>query len=338
MSEKFKRSELDSINDTKKKDSGINRVVGFGSEKEDDLLQYFKKIFENKIPELNEKEKTTEEKQIIERVNSSMYDFLSQYGIDPIKVPLKNIHILDKTKITKEEFDKIKEKFGTENGFYAASTQSIIILKDYYSNKLSFTNTLVHEILHLQGFYSYQKSKKEAADVILEKEDDLANMNIRRSGFSIGTTDGKRLLFHNLNESVITELQIRFEKKYMKRWSEFEEDIRKRDIYIEEVSKRDNVPIELLEKTIAGVKGDESSGYKFFSYPYHNERRKLDSLIDELYEKNTNDFNSKEEVFQLFAKATMTGRIMTVARLIEKTFGKGSFRFVGEQSSDKKNI
>jgi len=102
-----------------------------------------------------------------------MHDFLTQYGVEAVEIPVDNFHVLDKTKFTEEELKKLQKHVGTEN-----------------------------------GFYSYQKSELEAADLTLKNKDKSASMNIRRSGFSIGTMDGKRLLFQKLNESVITELEI----------------------------------------------------------------------------------------------------------------------------------
>ena len=190
-------------------------------------------------------------------------------------------------------------------------------------------------MLHLQGYYSYQKSVEKSADLTLRNEKEFASVNIRRSGFSIGTIDGKRLLFHKLNEAVITELEIRFEKTYLVNWPELAKELKLRNEYIEHVAWRDNVPVEMVKQTVAGFKGNSPSEHKWFSYSYHDERQHLNNLIDELYRKNINDFNSREGVFKLFADATINGRLLPVARLIEKTFGKGAFKIIGEKSSDK---
>lgn len=283
------------------KESGVNRVVGFESDKEKKFLQYFKNKFETNSSDSKEKEKTSEQEELIGRLNKEMCDFLIEYGVDAVEISPNNVHILDKAKFTEEELKKIQKQFGTENGFYSALKQSVVIMKDYDASKLSFLQTLVHEMLHLQGFYSYQKSAQDAADLTLRNENDSANMNIRRSGFSIGTRDGKRLLFHKLNESVITELEIRFEKACMAEWTELATELKVRDEYIDQVAQRDNVPIERVKQTVAGLKGNELIGYKWVSYQYHEERQQFNSLVDELYEKNKNDFESREDVFKLFA-------------------------------------
>ena len=203
-----------------KKESGVSRVVGFEPEQESELLDYFRNELKSDFPDLSmEKEKTSEEEVMIGRINDAMQKFLMHYGVEAIEIPAKNIHVLDKTKITPEELQDIQKRFGTENGFYSARKQAVALLKEYEDGKkLSFLQTLAHEMLHLEGFYSYQRSSREAADFSLKRGS--VNMNIRRSGFSIGTRDGERLLFDKLNEAVITELAKRFERAYFGQWPE----------------------------------------------------------------------------------------------------------------------
>ena len=59
----------------------------------------------------------------------------------------------------------------------------------------------------------------------------------------------------------------------------------------------------------------------------------MNTLIGEIYVKNSESFSSEEDVFKMFAEAVMTGRLLKVARIIEKTFGKGSFRQFGIDTS-----
>lgn len=121
----------------------------------------------------------------------------------------------------------------------------------------------------------------------------------------------------------------------MVNWPELEDEIKTRDEYIRYVSERDNVNIELVRHTVAGIKKDESGEYRFLTHSYHNERKKLNLLINNLFDKNKDDFETREQIFTLFANATINGNLLPIARLIEKTFGKGSFRALGEKSADK---
>ena len=67
---------------------------------------------------------------------------------------------------------------------------------------------------------------------------------------------------------------------------------------------------------------------------YKSERRILNTLIDKILEKNPDKFQDKEEVFEVFAKGMITGNILPVGRLVERTFGKGTLRKIGELDQD----
>ena len=321
-----------------KKESGVNRVVGIDTEKEEEILEYFKDIFEGNTPEGKEKEKSTEEKEIIVRMDNDMSIFLKKYGVDTINIPNENIHIIDSKRFTEEELRKIHKKFGTEHGFYSSEKQSIVILKDSNDSKLSFYHTIAHEMLHIQGFYSYQKSNAKDSDFTLKNKNsnEELSINVRRSGFSIGSVDGKELFFDDLNESIITELEILFEKEFIAKWPELQDEVRERKEHIEYMRENNNNSVDKKDLEIASFTIDDNSNYTNKTYAYYSERRKLKSLVDGLYKNNSDQFDSRDEVFKLFVEATMSGRIMEVARLIEKTFGKGSFRMIGELTSDKK--
>lgn len=321
---------------THQKESGINRVVGFESDKEQDILQYFKDRFNGNTVDKREKEKTPEQRELIKRVNVEMKDFLNQYGVSAIEISADNVHIIDTTAFTEPELQKIQKQFG-KNGFYSASKQGVVIMKEYDASKLAFLQTLVHEMLHLQGFCAYQKSTREAADTSARTSNESVDLNIRRLGFAVGTRDGKTLLFDKVNEAVITELEIRFEHTYITKWPEVEEELRKRDAYVNQIAKRDRRDVETVKKMVAGIQKNESGDYQLVTYPYHQERQQLNQLVDELYKKNSDSFASREQVFHVFAEATMRGALLPVARLIEKSFGKGSFRKLAERSADTLN-
>ncbi len=60
----------------------------------------------------------------------------------------------------------------------------------------------------------------------------------------------------------------------------------------------------------------------------------LHILVGKLFERNLEQFTNQDEVFEEFAKGMMTGNILPVGRLIERTFGKGTFRKIGELDED----
>ena len=69
---------------------------------------------------------------------------------------------------------------------------------------------------------------------------------------------------------------------------------------------------------------------KVEQFHYLRERRFFRKLIKEQYKRNKGDFKSEDDVLALFIKGGFDGNIMPAARLIEKTFGKGSFRKLGK--------
>jgi len=70
------------------------------------------------------------------------------------------------------------------------------------------------------------------------------------------------------------------------------------------------------------------------NYVFELSRNKLLDLFEqkseEIFQKNRDQFNSKEDIKKLFFDADINGNLLPVARLIEKTFGKGKFRELGE--------
>ncbi len=56
--------------------------------------------------------------------------------------------------------------------------------------------------------------------------------------------------------------------------------------------------------------------------------------MDNIYQKNKDKFNNKEDVFTEFAKVSFVGGLKNIAKLIENTFGKGSFRKLGERNAE----
>ncbi len=60
------------------------------------------------------------------------------------------------------------------------------------------------------------------------------------------------------------------------------------------------------------------------------EREKFQQMIEMLYERRKDRFSSREEIRDLFLKAKLNGQLLEISRLIEETFGPGSFRKIAE--------
>lgn len=220
------------------------------------------------------------------------------------------MHIIDETKISDKKF---LEEFSDAAGVYSLTNQFIAIFYQKTIQKkglLYFAQAITHEILHFNSFSSLNKAK--------EKE------TVRKMGLEI--TSDKRY-FNKLYEALIEELSKRFEKLYFK-------DILILKKYLEE-KDNENDP-DLAYKVFQTVKLPDDS-YKTTTakipYAYKKYRLRLDEIIEGIQKKFPDKFNLKEDVFKVFVKACFSGNSVEIARLIEGTYGKGSFRKIAEETS-----
>ena len=327
----------------KTKESGVSRIVGLSNEAEDGILEYFKEKFsENKSFDECEIEHSAELDSVIEKVNIYLKEFVKEYGGELVYIPPGNIHVIDKSKLPPDS-EFLLKSMERVTGFFRSKTQSISMLIEYAKkHKLAFAKCLVHEMMHLNSFCSFQKTAKndeKNCEMVLSMEFDNGQTNevaigVRRSGFSIRMKNGEEY-FELLNESVIEELTKRFNQKYFSQISELTEEFMECQIEINNTRFSDGAEDEYWSDvaSIASLKGeDDREIVRFSSYAYVNERKKLNELMDDICAKNKDDFSNREEVFKVFAKATLSGNILPVARLIEGIYGKGSFRELGENT------
>jgi len=67
---------------------------------------------------------------------------------------------------------------------------------------------------------------------------------------------------------------------------------------------------------------------------YSQQRAVLAYLCSEIQKEFSEQYKNPDDVYKLFLKAHFTGRLPEIAKLVEKTFGKGSFRMLGNMESD----
>ena len=114
-----------------------------------------------------------------------------------------------------------------------------------------------------------------------------------RSGFAVYSQDTEIVYFYDINEAITS--------------------LAERAFYYNELSKNP-----LFEEKI-------KNGYEP-EFSRDDEVIKLLKLIKELYKKNKDKGITYEKIVNLFIDAQINGRLLKIARLIEDTYGKGSFR------------
>lgn len=101
-----------------------------------------------------------------------------------------------------------------------------------------------------------------------------------------------------------------------------------------EVARRESIPEEDAREEIAWVSPD-GRGEPF---SYRPQREVLSYLAQEIATQFPDRFKSPSDVINLFEEGLFIApRLLTIGRYIEKTFGKGSFRLLGEMDDDSKN-
>lgn len=327
------------------KESGINRVVGTSEEEREEILDYFaRSLKKENIKRIGIKEHPQELDQIIQKINIWLAEFVRRYGGTPVEVPYTNVFIPDLDRIDEKNKSAILNdvESGTK-GTYDSLGQKIFVLFDYDSkSKLKFMATMVHELMHLNSFNSVEAGQKDKDSKVLslvEKDNKGSEMSLylRRVGWVI-TGPGKQNYFELLNEAVTSELAMRFDWEYFDNIPELSEELREREVAIREFAKREGGDILEAREKIAFLDefpiedNSDMVNVKLVPYTYEAARKSLWGMAEIIYKANQDEFNSKEEVVDLFIRAYFNGKILPVARLYEKTFGKGSFRELGKKT------
>jgi len=322
-----------------KRETGFSEIVGVNPEQKGKVSNFAKEVLDNQSrktifensPEIGqfEREKTREETEMIKDILDKMPDFVRRYGGIPIFLEPKHIHILDESRLDEETR---KKKLESEEGGGYLPDQQFAYIFDAGSNLIN-AQKIIHEILHFNSFQSLEKVPEESKSL---------RTRLRRVGFQIFSYNPKdkkdvyspeNIYFNEFNEAVIEELTKRFDKEYFDSIPGTAEGVKERQSFIDKYSpKEDNDISSVITKQL------ESGKWRTVikQYEYSKERRKLNELTKDIYERNPDRFESTEDVFNVFAKATMGGKLSETARLIEKTYGKGSFRKWGEGTKYKK--
>lgn len=248
-------------------------------------------------------------------------------------IPPRNIHLVDRNKLTDAERDFLKTK--GEAGAFSPYRQHIRIIRSPNESLLDFALTLVHEMIHANSFQSWQKTddfKGPTINVSETETGEVTRLRPRRQG--IGARKREDInLFERLDEAVISELTIRFDQEFFPQFDGIKKEITLRgEVFASVSSIEQRRKIKKIEK-VSEEKG--KSRFDLISYSYFKEREILRKIIREIFQKNSDQFSSEDEVFNLFVQSSMVGRLLPLARVYEKTFGPGSFKKIGQEMIKK---
>lgn len=177
----------------------------------------------------------------------------------------------------------------------AHSSKFSSILADRDPSDMKFSLVLFHEMLHLLEYNALQ--------ITTPDEEGKRKIEGYRTGFSVTTRDGKESYFDVLDEAVVGMLTRKYFEEVLAKDPKHEQDI---------AGQEDAIDTSRLP-----------------------EGAELRELTEDIYESNRERFGSAQEVLDLFIRSSLSGNLLPIARLVEKTYGKESFRELGEAASYK---
>lgn len=184
------------------------------------------------------------------------------------------------------------------------------------TSNLEIALILFHELLHLGSFSRIRFTNKSARPV-------LGNFKPERNGLSILDNDGDAKFFNYLDEALTEKLA----RRYI-------DSQRKNALYAKDLALSE----ELFPGAVPGTyvnyeKSRDGESKAVLAEMYPKELQAADDFVRHLYLKNQDRFLNEDEVWNIFFEAKFTGKLLKLARLVEKTEGKGFFRMLGEQSN-----
>ena len=276
------------------------------------------------IEEINtaEYDKRSYEIDFINAANQIINKILENYGLEAFNIPVKNIHILPEGIIGKVSRGNLDN-----TAFYDMRRQIIVL--DASKNRFSPLETarhILHEMLHMKGFISYDVANDETMG------DRGYKQNVRRAGFMTYGSFKKSEQgmfyenFRGINEAIVSELEYAHTGRVVmvSDSPEVKDELKRLN---SDKTKNDKINFakkyNLKPEEITWI---DEGGNHAQREVYRAHRKVLHYLAKETAE---DEGKMEEEVLDVFFKAHFDGNIMPVARLVENSFGPNSFRDLG---------
>lgn len=330
-----------------KRESGIARVI---AEPDDEkaALEYFKRLFDNPETQAHlELPKTPELVEAYEEINHYLQSFIKKYGGRALNLRPEHLHLIDLSKVTPEQAELLI-RHPIDGRYIAAEQAMYIFLKDQKDPRLKLIEGIVHEMLHFQVFDSFELSIEEGSNPAIDTIEDIGLRSIsddstavlrrRRAGLSIlSKTKGKTYL-REMEEALISELIKRFARQYYHKIKYLAKELEQKREFVEQMPLMEQPAYREETSYVEKVQQDSdgSTTFAVTNFAYPEERGKLQKLIEDIYQKKYPAFTTREEIFEIFARASVTGRLLPLARLFEKTYGRHGFIQWAEQESEKR--
>lgn len=271
------------------------------------------------------------EHDFITSADSIINGIRERYGLETFNVPARNIHIVppDVYKKTTEKPYRAHHSFNLQ--LIMADAQQL------RESKTAEAKTILHELVHLKGFLSIDTREEPVQD-----KEPRVSKSYRRIGLmaSEGYTKDASGMYHDnfwgLNEAVVSELEQRYGQQVAESSSDPTVKAEIEWLDSEEAQKliKEYIDSNKLRLTSDDVDWISRDGRVLITKSYISQRRVLRYMVQEIADETG---ETREEVYDLFFRAYFTGRLLKIARLVERVFGKNAFRAIGMMGDDKKS-
>lgn len=307
----------------------VDRIVG-SANPEVAMARHRFEVLKNREAKFeNEREATPEEKTMIERAIKNIDKLREKHGLPPAGLSLERVKMLENEVIKVKRSDRSVEMDFAGMDIPTFQVEVVAVKERRGAAKFDM---IQHELLHGGSYQSLQRHEGE----------ELLNY---RGGISVSSRkkdeNGELGSFMTpLNEAVTEENARRFTLAIREDDPEvgFVATARKKAfedfsaIYQEKnLNKPKPQEDELLEAKI----NYENQQISVTTSGYPAERQAMWRLFDKIHEKNPDAFSGKspeearETMFDMVTKAALDGNILPFGRLMNDTFGRGTFRKYG---------
>jgi len=248
---------------------------------------------------------TARQREILAFVVEGANEILDQYAV---REPRASIDLI---RVVKDKFfDELDQS--TIAGICFPSLQVAVTRGNENITNTVLADNAFHELMHL---FSFQRSVLRGGT-----EDGYADFKVERFGVNISSKDNQQSMYYKqINEAITVELGMRFWKR-MHESRLFSDDIWRLE---RKYGKNDDHTVLRIDRRPDGSSEDKS----IVGYPEEYEKTK--EFMRYIFEKNKDAFESVDAVMEIFIDAYFSGKLLPIARLVEKTYGKGSFRESG---------
>lgn len=259
---------------------------------------------------LNERalELTPEREKIVSEVIEAASETIREYAGKKVHIDRSRIIFLPVG--TLKEVDPNFQEHGGSTRFHL---QEIVIEIDEDDSNSEIADKVFHELMHLGSLYRMRYGNENP-------HPGMGNYYTERAGLKILDSDGSTKFFDGLDEALTQKLSINYLQ------GQKGNPLYQSDFKLGEEVFGDR----LKEGVLTFCRNEAGERVPVMSHAYQDEIEATMEYVQGIYEANQDRFMSVDQVWDVFFQAKFTGRLLQLARLIEKTHGKGAFRRLGE--------